>query len=143
MNIKVKKLDPRAILPEFQSKNAAGADIYCLNAVAVPPGEYRKVNTGIAVAIPHGFEIQVRPRSGLAANSAMTVLNSPGTIDSDYRGEIVVLLMNHGKDVFSCKAGTRIAQLVVSRVPHSTYVEVSELDTTDRGEGGFGSTGLH
>lgn len=142
MNIKVKKLDHRAIIPEFQTKNSAGADICCLNSVVIPPGEYRKVPTGVAVSIPHGFEIQVRPRSGLAANSGITVLNSPGTIDSDYRGEIAVLLINHGKEIFSCKAGTRIAQLVVCRVPHFIYTEVPELDSTNRGEGGFGSTGL-
>jgi dUTP pyrophosphatase len=99
------------------------------------------VSTGLFVAIPTGYEIQVRPRSGLAAKYGVTVLNSPGTIDADYRGEIKVILINHGRDIFTMKAGDRIGQLVLNKVEQIEWRQVSELDTTERGAGGFGSTG--
>src|SRR5213078_4455975 len=105
------------------------------------PGKYAKVPTGLTIALPPGFEAQVRPRSGLAAKHGVTVLNSPGTVDADYRGEINVLLINHGDAPFPIRRGERIAQMVVAPVVQAQLVAVSELSTTDRGSGGFGSTG--
>jgi dUTP pyrophosphatase len=128
-------------LPAQASAGAAGYDICSSTALVLPPGEYAKVPTGLKLAIPEGFEAQVRPRSGLAAKHGVTVLNAPGTIDSDYRGEVCVLLVNHGKAPLSIEKGMRIAQLVFSRVQIVDFVNVSSLSETDRGQGGFGSTG--
>jgi dUTP pyrophosphatase len=107
------------------------------------PGARAAVPTGIALAVPHGFEAQVRPRSGLALNHGITCLNAPGTIDSDYRGEIKAILINHGDAPFPIKRGTKIAQMVIARHEHAQFVEVSALGDTARGAGGFGSTGIH
>lgn len=130
-------------LPAYQSADAAGLDLHA--AVEAPltlaPGARALVPTGIAMAIPRGFEGQVRPRSGLALRHGVTVLNSPGTIDADYRGEVKVLLVNLGQEPFVVQAGDRIAQLVIAKVERAELVVVSELDATDRGAGGYGSTG--
>ncbi len=130
-------------LPERQTALAAGLDL--LAAVVEPltlaPGGYDAIPTGLALAIPAGFEAQVRPRSGLAAKHGVTVLNTPGTIDADYRGEIKVILINHGAEPFLITRGMRIAQLVVAPVTAVRLVAVESLDTTGRGTGGFGSTG--
>ncbi len=132
-------------LPAYQSAGAAGLDLLAAVAASgltIGPGETALVPTGIAVAIPHGFEGQVRPRSGLAAKHAVTVLNTPGTIDADYRGEISVLLINHGRESFAVTRGMRIAQLVIAAVAYAQLRAVEKLSETKRGAGGFGSTGL-
>lgn len=132
-----------AIIPEYKTKGAAGADVCALlsEPVTLKPMERALVPTGLSFAIPEGYEIQVRPRSGLAIKNGITCLNTPGTIDSDYRGEVKVILINLGTEDFTIKNGDRIAQLIVSPVTLGQFVQVSELDKTERGEGGFGSTG--
>jgi dUTP pyrophosphatase len=130
-------------MPAYQTAGAAGLDLSAAVAqsVVIEPGERRFVPTGIAVAIPQGFEGQVRPRSGLALKHGIGIVNSPGTIDSDYRGEIGIVLVNHGSEPFVVTSGTRIAQLVIAPVARVTVEAVDTLDTTDRGAGGYGSTG--
>ncbi|MEP3050595.1 MAG: dUTP diphosphatase [Erythrobacter sp.] len=130
-------------LPHYATAGAAGMDIISAQDVVLAPGARQAVATGLAVAIPAGYEIQVRPRSGLALKHGISVPNTPGTIDSDYRGELKVILINHGAEDFSIARGDRIAQLVVAPVTQAAWIEVDELDATDRGEGGFGSTGGH
>lgn len=131
-------------LPAYQTDGAAGMDLGAAirEPLPIPPGEWRLIPTGFSVAIPQGFEGQVRPRSGLALKHGVTVLNAPGTIDSDYRGEMKVALVNHGKAAFVVQPGDRIAQLVIAAVARAAWVEVGELPSTDRGAGGYGSTGL-
>lgn len=128
-------------LPAYATSGAAGMDVVSAEDVTLAPGARHAVATGLAMAIPHGFEVQVRPRSGLALKHGITVPNTPGTIDSDYRGELKVILINHGADPFEIRRGDRIAQLVLAPVVQAGWVEVSELDETARGGGGFGSTG--
>ncbi|MBX7514250.1 dUTP diphosphatase [Qipengyuania sp. GH38] len=130
-------------LPRYATDGAAGMDVLSAEAVSLKPGQRHAVATGFAVAIPDGYEIQVRPRSGLAFKHGITVPNTPGTIDSDYRGELKVLLINHGDETFAIERGDRIAQLVLAPVTQTAWQEVDELDETTRGEGGFGSTGGH
>jgi len=132
-------------LPSYQSEAAAGVDLLAAVAedapLTIPPGGYAAVPTGLTIALPLGTEAQVRPRSGLALRHGVTVLNAPGTIDADYRGEIQVLLVNHGAKPFVVTRGTRIAQLVIASVLRIQFAESDELDETARGTGGFGSTG--
>jgi dUTP pyrophosphatase len=132
-------------LPSYQSAAAAGLDLLAAVPADAPltiaPGSYAAVPTGIAIALPPGLEAQVRPRSGLARNHGITVLNAPGTVDADYRGEVQVLLINHGVKAFAVTRGMRIAQLVVARVARVALREMMELGGTARGAGGFGSTG--
>ena len=132
-------------LPAYQSAHAAGLDLLAAVAedapVVLAPGKYALVPTALTVALPPGFEAQVRPRSGLAAKHGITVLNSPGTVDADYRGEIGVLLINHGATAFTITRGERIAQMVIAQVTRAELVTVAALTETDRGAGGFGSTG--
>lgn len=128
-------------LPAYATAGAAGMDVVAAEDVDLAPGARHAVATGLALAIPHGFEVQVRPRSGLALKHGITVPNTPGTIDSDYRGELKVILINHGTQVFAVRRGDRVAQLVVAPVTIGSWLEVDELDATARGEGGFGSTG--
>jgi dUTP pyrophosphatase len=132
--------------PAYESANAAGMDLSAAVLESAPivlaPGERAAIPTGLQLAIPEGFEGQVRPRSGLALKHAVTVLNAPGTIDADYRGEVKVLLVNHGSEPFTVTRGMRIAQLVFAPVVQAAMQKVSSLETTERGEGGFGSTGL-
>ena len=132
-------------LPAYQTNDAAGLDLMAAVAENEPltlaPGQYALVPTGLAMALPPGYEAQVRPRSGLAAKHGVTVLNSPGTIDADYRGEIKVILINHGQTAFVVKRGERIAQLVIAPMVQAALVPVATLSATDRGAGGFGSTG--
>ncbi|MFC0590295.1 dUTP diphosphatase [Novosphingobium aquiterrae] len=128
-------------LPAYATEGAAGMDVLAAEDVTLAPGGRHAVATGFAVAIPQGFEIQVRPRSGLALKHGITVPNTPGTIDSDYRGELKVILINHGTEDFAVRRGDRIAQLVLAPVTRATWLKVDELDETARGEGGFGSTG--
>ena len=130
------------VVPAYQSDLAAGCDLVAAESHRLPPGGRALVPTGIAIALPRGFEAQVRPRSGLALRHGVTCLNSPGTIDADYRGEIKVLLINHGDEAFDVKPGDRIAQLVVAPVVQAHFRVVKSLDETSRGSGGFGSTGV-
>ncbi|TCM18958.1 dUTP pyrophosphatase [Novosphingobium sp. PhB165] len=128
-------------LPVYATDGAAGMDVVSAEDVTLAPGARHAVATGLAMAIPPGFEIQVRPRSGLALKHGISVPNAPGTIDSDYRGELKVILINHGADAFDVRRGDRVAQLVLAPVTRGTWLQVEELDETVRGEGGFGSTG--
>jgi len=129
-------------LPAYATQGAAGMDVVSAEDVTIPPGARHAVATGLALAIPQGYEIQVRPRSGLAFRNGITVPNTPGTIDSDYRGELKVLLINHGTEPFVIARGDRVAQLVLAPVVQASWREVDTLDATARGEGGFGSTGI-
>src|SRR4051794_5267792 len=128
-------------LPGYATDGAAGMDVVAAEDVTLAPGARHAVATGFAVAIPEGFEVQVRPRSGLALKHGITCLNTPGTIDSDYRGEVKVILANLGGEAFEVRRGERIAQLVPAPVQRAAFREVEDLDTTGRGAGGFGSTG--
>jgi dUTP pyrophosphatase len=128
-------------LPAYATDGAAGMDVLAAEDVTLAPGARHAVATGLALAIPPGYEIQVRPRSGLALKHGITVPNTPGTIDSDYRGELKVILINHGAEAFEILRGDRVAQLVLAPVVRADWLEVDELDETLRGEGGFGSTG--
>lgn len=146
-SLRVYKMRANAVIPRYETSGAAGMDLAaCLEApLVIPPGETARVSTGLQIALPAGHEGQVRPRSGLAARHGVTVLNSPGTIDEDYRGEVQVILINHGTEDFTIETGDRIAQLIVAQV---TRVEVEivndepSLGGTKRGRGGFGSTGV-
>lgn len=130
-------------LPEYQTQHAAGLDLMAnlVEEVTLQPGERKLIGTGLKLALPEGYEAQIRPRSGLALKHGITVLNSPGTIDADYRGEIKVLLINHGQEPFSIKHGERIAQLILAKYNQISWEIVEELPETKRGEGGYGSTG--
>ncbi|GHV77070.1 deoxyuridine 5'-triphosphate nucleotidohydrolase [Spirochaetia bacterium] len=142
--IKVLKTDPGAFLPEYATGGAAGADIRARTPlpIVVPPLGRARIPTGLALEIPPLYEAQVRPRSGLAARYGVTVLNAPGTIDADYRGELGVILVNLGQEPFTVHDGDRIAQLVIAPVCRARMVEADSLSETARGEGGFGSTGI-
>ena len=133
-----------ASLPSYESSGAAGADVRaCLKEpLCIPSGSWAAVPTGLFFEIPSGFEIQVRPRSGLAAKHGISLLNAPGTIDSDYRGEVKILLINHGKTDFTIQNGDRIAQLVVASIVQAKFCAAESLSETVRGSGGFGSTGV-
>ena len=128
-------------LPSYATHGAAGMDVVAAEDFDLMPGQRHAVATGFQVAIPEGYEIQVRPRSGLALKHGITVPNTPGTIDSDYRGEVKVIVINHGDQAFPIRRGERIAQLVPAAVQRASFVEVALLDDTTRGSGGFGSTG--
>ena len=130
-------------LPVYATEGSAGMDVVSAEDVTLAPGARYPVATGLALAIPQGYEIQVRPRSGLALKHGITVPNTPGTIDSDYRGELKVILINHGAEDFVIARGDRVAQLVLAPVVQAAWQEVEELDATQRGAGGFGSTGGH
>ncbi|TPG39050.1 dUTP diphosphatase [Sphingomonas koreensis] len=143
ISIAIKRLPHGADLPlpAYASAGAAGMDVVAAEDITIAPGGRHAVATGFAMAIPEGYEVQVRPRSGLALKHGVTCLNTPGTIDSDYRGEIKVILANLGHDLFDVRRGDRIAQLVPAPVQRAMLDEVAELDQTTRGGGGFGSTG--
>ena len=131
-------------LPKYMSKHAAGMDLYAAvnPEVVIPPGEWKLVPTGISIALPDGYEAQVRPRSGLALKQGVSVLNTPGTVDADYRGEVGVILMNHSKDNLVVKRGDRIAQMIINKIERIEFEQVEDLPATDRGAGGFGHTGV-
>lgn len=133
-----------AIIPEYKTAGAAGADLCALleAPLTIPAGRSAMVPTGLFFEIPEGYEVQVRPRSGLAAKNGVTVLNTPGTIDSDYRGEIKVILINLGTDDFTINNGDRIAQMIIAPVIQASFTITDSLSETERGSGGFGSTGL-
>ncbi|HEX9785615.1 MAG TPA: dUTP diphosphatase [Opitutaceae bacterium] len=141
MELQVKRLSPTASLPVRATTNASCFDIHADMDGAIQPGDRLLVKTGLAVAVPPGFEVQVRSRSGLAIKHGVAVLNAPGTVDADYRGEIGVILINHGREAFTFKRGERVAQIGVYRVEMCAAVEEMELSETVRGAGGFGHTG--
>ena len=142
MQLHVKRLTPTATLPVRATENASCFDVCADLGGVIPPGERMLVKTGLAVAVPPGFEVQVRSRSGLALKQGVAVLNAPGTVDADYRGEVGVILMNHGREPFAFKRGDRVAQIGVYRVEMCAAVEVEVLESTIRGAGGFGHTGV-
>jgi dUTP pyrophosphatase len=141
--VQIKKLRPDAVVPAYMSALAAGLDLTAAidSEVVLQPGDRAAIGTGLAIALPPGFEGQVRPRSGLARKHGITLVNSPGTVDADYRGEISVLVINHGREPVRIGPGERIAQLVIAPVVQAQLEVVEELGDTDRGAGGFGSTG--
>jgi dUTP pyrophosphatase len=142
--VRIQKLRPNAQLPQYMTEHAAGADLAaCLEQaeLIIAPGARTLVGTGLAIELPPGYEAQVRPRSGLAWKHGITILNTPGTVDADYRGEIKVLLVNLGVDPFTLRSGERIAQLVVAPVAQAHLEEVESLSSTARGAGGYGHTG--
>lgn len=142
--LRVRRVGPVEVpLPAYQTEGAAGLDLCAAlsESVVIPPGERRFVPTGLALGIPPGFEGQVRPRSGLALKHGIGIVNSPGTIDSDYRGEVGIVLVNHGSEPFVVERGARIAQVVIAPVARVDLVLVADLDDTKRGDGGYGSTG--
>ncbi len=141
--VRVKVVGPVDMVPRYESKGAAGADIkaHIEEDLVISPGERILVPTGLVLAIPPGYEGQIRPRSGLALKKGLTVLNSPGTIDADFRGELKILLVNQGEERIVIRPGGRIAQLVIAPVEQALFELVESIETTERGEGGFGSTG--
>jgi dUTP pyrophosphatase len=143
MKLKIKKLRANAVIPEYQTAQAAGFDFHAaIDApVTLKPGETKPFSTGLAVELPAGYELQIRPRSGLAYKFGVTLLNCVGTIDADFRGEMKVLLINHGPEDFVVEPNMRIAQGIVAKVEKVDFSEVATLNETERGAGGFGSTG--
>lgn len=142
MQLKIKKVHPKAIIPTYANPGDAGMDLYAVEDKVIHPGETALIQTGIKIELPPNYEAQIRPRSGLALKNSITVLNTPGTIDEGYRGEIGVILINHGKSPFTVEIGMRIAQMVISAVHRVEILEVDELTESERGEGGFGSSGM-
>ena len=141
--IKINKIKENAILPHYAHEGDAGVDLYSAENYVLRPGQITLVSTGIKLAIPKGYEAQIRPKSGLALNHGISVCNSPGTIDSGYRGEIGVIAINHSKEEFKIEKGTKIAQMVFNKIEKAEFEEVKDFDTTKRGQNGFGSTGLN
>ncbi len=141
--LKVKKLRECAILPKYMSDAAAGMDLYSANEedILLMPGKRAMVPTGIAISLPAGYEAQIRPRSGIAYKHGITLVNSPGTIDADYRGEIMTLMINHGGEPYVISRGLRLAQMVISQVFRPKIIQTDDLEETGRGSGGFGHTG--
>lgn len=142
IEIKVRKLCFESIIPRKYTKNSSGVDLHSICSDFIPPGRSKLIHTGIAIEIPVGYEAQIRPKSGLSLKYGITVLNTPGTIDADYRGEICVLLYNASQNDFYILPGDRIAQMVIRQVPDVCFHEVDELSETSRGDGGFGHTGI-
>ena len=143
--VRFRKTNPDVILPQYETKGASGCDVRAFlpeGPLVIPSGEWRLVSTGLCPEIPLGYEIQVRPRSGLAFRNGVTCLNTPGTVDSDYRGEIKVNLINHSKTDFVVENGMRIAQFVIAKVENASFEVSDDLSQSERGEGGFGSTGV-
>ena len=143
--VRFRKTNPDVTLPQYETKGASGCDVRAFlpeGPLVIPSGEWRLVSTGLCPEIPLGYEIQVRPRSGLSFRNGVTCLNTPGTVDSDYRGEIKVNLINHSKTDFVVENGMRIAQFVIAKVENASFEVSDELSSSERGEGGFGSTGV-
>ncbi len=140
--LKILKLHESAIIPKYEHPNDAGLDLVSIDELELPSGESRLIHTGISIELPQGTEAQIRPRSGLALKYQITVLNTPGTVDEGYRGEIGVILINHGKSSFQVTKGMKIAQMVITPVVRVDVEEVNSLSLTSRGNGGFGSTGI-
>ena len=142
MTLRFRKVHPDAVLPSYAHPSDAGMDVRSVEDLTIAPGKRALVHTGLVILLPPKYEAQVRPRSGLALKSGVTVLNTPGTIDSGYRGEVGVILANFGDADFQVKKGDKIAQIVIAPVTQPEIVETTEVDETDRGAGGFGSTGV-
>lgn len=144
IKVKIKKLHPDAVVPEYMTEHAAGMDLCTVidSPVVLPPGERILLPTGLAMEIPPGYEGQVRPRSGLALKKGIALVNSPGTIDADYRGEIGVIVINHGHEAVEFHSGDRVAQLIIAPVVQAGLIETSELKDSNRSSGGFGHTGV-
>ena len=142
MKLLVKRLSDAAIMPSYAHPGDAGLDLYAAVSVSIEPGETKLVGTGISIELPPNTEAQVRPRSGLALKQGITVLNTPGTVDHGYRGEVGVILINHGRERFDVHTGMKIAQMVIAACLTVSVEEVAELGGTARGQGGFGSTGV-
>ncbi len=143
MQLKVQRIEADAKMPCYAHPGDSGMDLFSVEEIVLQPGERKLARTGIKISLPKGFEAQVRPKSGIAINNGVTVLNTPGTIDSCYRGEVQVILINLGKEPFKIEKGKKIAQLVIAKVEEAKAKEVDELDETSRSNGGFGSTGTH
>lgn len=143
IKVQIKKINPDVELPSYETTGSSGVDLraYIKSPITIKPQTSKIITTGIFLTIPKGCEVQIRPRSGLASKSNISVLNSPGTIDSDYRGEIKIILFNHGRLDFIVKNGERVAQMVLVPILKFDFEEVDEISSTDRGAGGFGSTG--
>jgi len=141
MKVEIVKLDKTLPTPFYAHYGDAGMDLYSAIELVLNPGERAVVPTGLKIAIPYGFEVQIRPRSGLAAKHGISIVNAPGTIDHQYRGELGIIMINHGKEPFPVKKGERVAQMVFNKIEFAYLEEVEELSSTDRGSGGFGSTG--
>lgn len=157
LDVKIKKLNDRAIIPRYQTDGSAGFDFHAIfaeddlitkdfstkeNVIRIAPGEQRLIHTGLAFSLPEGYELQIRPRSGLALKKGITITNTPGTLDSSYRGECCVILRNLGEETFDILEGDRIAQGVINEITQAEFDVVDNLDETERGDGGFGSTGV-
>ena len=142
MTVKFRKIDPDAVLPAYAHPGDAGMDVRSVEEVILEPGGRKLVRTGLVMMLPPGYEAQVRPRSGLALKNGVTVLNTPGTIDEGYRGEVGVVLVNLGQEPFCVEKGAKIAQIVIAPCTRAEIVETAEIDETARGTGGFGSTGV-
>ncbi len=140
--LKIKKIHPDAIIPKYAHFGDAGMDVFSIQEVILKPKERCKIRTGLKVEVPFGYELQARPKSGLAINNGITCLNSPGTIDAGYRGEICIILINHSSKSYKIEKGSKIAQLVLNKIEFAEIEEVDDLSETSRGEGGFGSTGI-
>lgn len=142
--VKFLRLRPDAQLPKYATARAAGLDLFACNDddIVIEPQSVALIPTGFAMELPDGYEAQLRPRSGLALKHAISLPNSPATIDADYRGEVKIILINHGKEPFIVKKGDRVAQMVIAKVEQATFIEVDALSETARGEGGFGHTGV-
>jgi len=142
VKVKIEQVDKELPLPKFATCGSVAVDLHSAESFTLNPGEFRKVSTGIKLAVPQGFEGQVRPRSGLAAKHGISIVNTPGTLDSDYRGILYVILINHGPNYFHVKKCDRIAQLVINKVELFDWELTEKLDETERGEGGLGHTGV-
>ncbi|MEL6788073.1 MAG: dUTP diphosphatase [Cyanobacteria bacterium J06607_15] len=142
MELKIKLLHESAIMPSYAHPGDAGLDLFAIAHQEILPAETQLIKTGIAIALPQGYEAQIRPRSGLALNYSVTVLNSPGTIDAGYRGEIGIIMINHGKTAFLVVPGMKVAQMIVTSFVQTKVIAVRDLDSTTRGNRGYGSTGM-
>jgi len=142
IDIKMKRISEEAVIPCYAHKGDAGMDLYSIEEKVISPGETALIHTGIQIELPEFTEAQIRPRSGLALKHSVTVLNSPGTIDEGYRGEICIILINHGREIFKVEKQMRIAQMVIARFIHANINEAVELNSSERAEKGFGSSGL-
>jgi dUTP pyrophosphatase len=141
VKFKVRKIKENAIIPRYEHEGDAGMDLFSTEKYMLKPGERALVSTGIQVEFPKGYELQVRPRSGLALKKGISIVNAPGTVDSGYRGELGVILINHGQDDFNIEAGDKIAQAILNKIETAEIEEAEELGTSARGQGGFGSSG--
>lgn len=142
MDVKIKKIKENAIVPSYVHDGDSGVDLFSTEDYELMPGERVLVSTGLKMSIPIGYEAQIRPKSGLALNHGISIVNTPGTIDSSYRGEIGIIVINLGKTNYKIEEGKKIAQMVINKVENAKFVVVDELENTHRGDGGFGSTGL-